>query len=341
MSRSRKGPGRPGLRWAPHIPMLGLCVAVVGCGPADEEGPLELTFGHVGAPGSLFAQSAEAFAERVNARLGDQARVVVYGSSQLGSDDVLLQKLKLGTVDLALPSTILSSQIEAFGLFEMPYLVQDREHMGRIEGEIVWPTLVPLAEAAGYRIIGVWENGFRHITNNVRPIRTPEDLKGIKLRTPRGIWRVRLFQRFGANPTPMPLSEVFIALQTGVMDGQENPLAQIYSSRLHEVQRYLSLTSHVYTPAFVTVSATHFARLPEAVQQILSEEARAVQAFVYETGEEMDRSLLAQIQESGVEVNQADRASFLQGSQAIYDEFSGAVASGKSLIERALPLAYP
>ncbi|NNM33553.1 MAG: TRAP transporter substrate-binding protein [Gemmatimonadetes bacterium] len=337
--------------WRSHVERLGrrpvgclalsLAVALVGCGPSDPDGPIELTFGHVGAPGSLFARSAEEFAARANARLGERARVLVYGSSQLGSDDVLLQKLKLGTVDLALPSTIMSSQIDAFGLFEMPYLVQDREHMRRIEGEIVWPTLAPLAEEAGYRILGVWENGFRHVTNNVRPIQTPEDLAGIKLRTPRGIWRVKLFQRFGANPTPMPLSEVFIALQTGVMDGQENPLAQIYSSRLHEVQAYLSLTSHVYTPAYVTVSVTHFARLPEDVQRILSEEARAVQAFVHEAGEEMDRDLLAQMEEAGMQVNRADRASFLEDSQAIYDEFSATVQNGKSLIDRALPLAYP
>lgn len=333
--RSWRALGRAGVAG-----ILGLILAVPGCGGAPE-GPLEITFGHVGAPGSLFALSAEEFASRANARLGDEAQVVVYGSSQLGGDDVLLQKLKLGTVDMALPSTILSSQIDAFGLFEMPYLVQDREHMRRIEDEIFWPTLAPLAEGQGYRILGVWENGFRHITNNVRPIRTPADLAGIKLRTPRGIWRVKLFQRFGANPTPMPLSEVFIALQTGVMDGQENPIAQIHSSRLHEVQEYLSLTAHVYTPAYVTVSNTHFDRLPESVRQILEEEARALQPFVYETGASLDRSLLDEIEAAGVRVNRADRASFLEGSQTIYDEFSATVDNGKALIDRALPLAYP
>ena len=311
-----------------------------GCGAQGPAGPLEVKFGHVGAPGSLFAQSAEEFAARANARLGETAQVVVYGSSQLGGDDVLLQKLKLGTVDLALPSTIMSSQIDAFGIFEMPYLVQDREHMGRIEEEIVWPTLVPLAEADGYRIIGVWENGFRHISNNVRPIMTPDDLAGIKLRTPRGIWRVKLFQRFGANPTPMPLSEVFIALQTGVMDGQENPIAQIHASKLHEVQEFLSLTGHVYTPAFLTASAIHWAKLPPDVRQILEEEARAVQGFVYETGASLDKDLVEAIAATGVQVNRADRASFLEASQTIFDEFSATVPIGKSLIERALPLAY-
>ncbi|MCX7902292.1 MAG: TRAP transporter substrate-binding protein, partial [Burkholderiaceae bacterium] len=193
----------------------------------------EIKFGHVGEPGSLFAASAEEFARRANARLGDKARVVVYGSSQLGGDKELLQKLKLGTVDIALPSTVMSSEADLFGVFEMPYLVKDREHMKRIEREIFWSRLAPEAEKKGLKIIAVWENGYRHITNNRRPINVPEDLKGIKLRVPEGKWRVKMFQTYGANPSPMKFSEVFTALQTGVMDGQENPFTQIYSAKLH------------------------------------------------------------------------------------------------------------
>src|SRR5512146_2262415 len=120
----------------------------------------EIKFGHVGAPGSLFAQSAELYAERVNAKLGSKAKVVIYGSSQLGGDGELLKKLKLGTVDLALPSTVMTSVAPEFGVFEMPYLVQNRAHAARINKEIVKPSLGPLAEKEGYKILAVWENGF-------------------------------------------------------------------------------------------------------------------------------------------------------------------------------------
>ncbi len=270
-----------------------LCLG--GCrADSPSAGRLELKFAHVGAPGSLFALSAEEFARRANEKLGDRARVTVFGASQLGGDEMLLQKLKLGTVDFALPSTVMSSTVDEFGLFEMPYLVEDRAHMKRIEEEIVWPSLAPLLEARGrgYKIIAVWENGFRHVTNNVRPIVVPEDLRGINLRTPRGRWRVKMFQAFGANPTPMPLSEVFMGLQTGVMDGQENPFPQIYSSKFHEVQRYLSLTSHVYTPAYVTVGVMAWTKLPDDVSDILEETARETQEFVYSTAERMDSELL-------------------------------------------------
>ena len=163
----------------------------------------EIRFGHVGEPGSLFHKSAEAFATKANAALAGKAKVVVFGSSQLGGDKEMLQKLKLGTMELALPSTVMSSEVDQFGIFELPYLVKDRAHMTRIEKEIVWPRLAPEAEKKGLKLIAVWENGYRHITNSRRPIRLPEDLKGIKLRVPEGKWRVKMFQAYGANPSPM------------------------------------------------------------------------------------------------------------------------------------------
>ena len=253
------------------LPPLGarrlLCAAAItllaACGGgSSEDAVLELKLGHVAAPGSLVAACAEEFARVANQKLSGRAKVVVFGSSQLGNDEILVQKLKLGTVDFALPSTIMSSIVDAFGLFEMPYLIQDRRQMKLIEEKIFWPRLAPLAEEKDLQILAVWENGFRHITNSSRPIVVPEDLSGIKLRTPRGRWRVKLFQSFGANPSPMALSEVFVALQTGVMDGQENPLAQIYSSKFQEVQTYLSLTSHVYTPTYIVVGKNHWRKLP-------------------------------------------------------------------------------
>lgn len=311
---------------------------LTACGSPASHRPLEIKFAHVGAPGSLFAVSAEAFARRANQRLGNRAQVVVFGSSQLGSDEVVAQKLKLGTVHLGLPSTVISSMVEAFSLFELPYLVEDRSHMKRIEDAIVWPTLAPLAEAAGYKILAVWENGFRHITNSRRPIATPEDLRGIKLRTPSARWRVRMFQLYGANPSPLPFAEVFVALQTGVMDGQENPLQQIYSAKLHEVQRYLSLTGHVYSPAFVTAGLAPWERLPADVRTVLEATARETQEFVFREAERMDREFLDSLVASGIAVNRADRARFVEASRAVYDAFAASIPGGRAMLDRAAAL---
>jgi len=301
--------------------------------------PLEVKFGHVGGPGSLFEVSANEFAKRANAKLGNKAKVVVYGSSQLGSDKAMLQKLKLGTLDMALPSTVMSSESDLFGLFEMPYLVKDRAHMKRIEKKLFWSKLEPSVEAKGLKIIAVWENGFRQITNNVRPIVVPADLKGIKLRTPKGEWRVKMFKAYGANPSPMALSEVFVALQTGAMDGEENPLIQIYSQKFQEVQKYLSLSDHVYTPAYVTVGKKHWAKLPADVRRILEHTAREVQPFVYKTAERFDDELVAKMKAAGMKVNKVDKAAFVKANKTVYDEFGKEVKGGKQLVDEALALS--
>ncbi len=314
---------------------LAACLAAVAV-PATAQ--IEIKFGHVGEPGSLFAQSAEEFARRANEKLGGKAKVVVYGSSQLGGDKELLQKLKLGTVDMALPSTVMSSEADLFGIFEMPYLVKDRAHMGRIEKELFWSKIEPAAEKKGLKVIAVWENGYRHITNNKRPIVTPEDLKGIKLRVPNGKWRVKMFQAYGANPSPMKFSEVFTALQTGVMDGQENPFTQIYSAKFQEVQKYISLTGHVYTPAYVTVGAKKWGSLPPDVRKVLEDTAKQTQAFVYQTAEKADKELLDKIVAAGVKSNVPNKEAFIAASKPVYDEFAKEVAGSKEIIDRAIAL---
>src|SRR5919106_1501514 len=192
--------------------LITLLAALSLGGIATAQAQTELKFGHVGNPGSLFEASANEFVERANAKFEEQGldyKVVAFGSSQLGTDEELMQKLRLGTVDFALPSTVMSSSVDAFGMFEMPYLVKDRDHMKRIEEEVFWPTLAPLAEEQGYKILAVWENGFRHITNNVRPIETPDDLQGIKLRVPSGEWRGKKFPGSDTTPTPLALSQGF------------------------------------------------------------------------------------------------------------------------------------
>jgi TRAP-type transport system periplasmic protein len=301
----------------------------------------EIKLGHVGEPGSIFAVSSEEFARRANAKLGNKAKVVVFGSSQLGGDKEMLQKAKLGTVDMVVPSTVMSSEVDLFGVFEMPYLVKDRKHMGRIEKELFWPKIAPETEKKGLKVLAVWENGYRHVTNNKRPINVPDDLKGLKLRVPEGKWRVKMFQAYGANPSPMKFSEVFTALQTGVMDAQENPFTQIYSAKFQEVQKYLSLTGHVYTPAYVVVGSKKWATFPADVRKILEDTARETQAFVYEFAEKDDTALLEKLKAAGMQVNTPNKDAFIAASKPVYDDFAKEVPGSKEIIDRAIALGKP
>ena len=300
---------------------------------------LELKFGHVGKPGSLFAESVENFAKIANAKLGSKAKVTVFGSSQLGNDKAGMQKLKLGTVDMWLPSSVMASIHDEFGVFDMPFIIKDRNHMMKVEKSVLPKMAKNLEAKTGYQFIGVWENGFRHITNNVRPINLPDDLKGIKLRTPKSKWRLKMFQSYGANPTPMAFSEVFTALKTGTMDGQENPYAQIASAKFQEVQKYLSITSHVYTPAYVAVHKDHYSKIPADVRKILEAAAKENQKFVYKRAAELEESLLDVIKKAGVKVNTANNTAFVKASKVVYDQFSSEVATGAGLVKEILALA--
>ncbi|TXL68967.1 TRAP transporter substrate-binding protein [Zeimonas arvi] len=299
---------------------------------------IELKLGHVGEPGSLYQIASEDFAKRVQQKLGDKVKITIFGSSQLGGDKEMLQKIKLGTLDMSIPSTVMSSEVDLFGMFEMPYLVKDRKHLAKIEKEIFWPSLAPAVEPKGLKMLALWENGYRHITSNVKPIVKPEDLAGVKLRVPEGKWRVAMFKAYGANPSPMKFSELFTALQTGVMDGQENPFTQIVSAKLHEVQKYLSLSGHVYAPAYLVAGKRKWEQMPADIRKELEAAARETQATVYAATDRMEGDLLKTIKGAGVQVNEVDKDAFIAASGPIYEEFGNSVKGAKPLVDKAIAL---
>jgi tripartite ATP-independent transporter DctP family solute receptor len=204
---------------------------------------------------------------------------------------------------------------------------------------VFWSDLAPKAEAKGYKIIAVYENGIRHITNNKRPIDTPADLKGLKIRIPKGVWRQHMFEAYGAVPAPMEFSELFVALQSGVMDGQENPLTNIYGAKLNEVQKFLSLTAHVYTPSFLTVGLDRWNKLPADIRTEIEKIAREVQPWALATGEREDVDILEKLKKSDIKVNTANRDAFVAASKPVYDLFDKDVPGGKALVEKTLGLA--
>ncbi len=306
---------------------------------AQAQAQQEIIFGISAAHGSLQERTASEFARRANEKLGELAVVKVFDSSQLGKDKDMLQKIRIGTMHLTLPSSTMPEIAPEFAIFDLPFLVKDRAHLAAIDDTFFRDVLAPAAEAKGYRPLAVWENGFRQITNNVRPVVTPADLEGLKIRTPNSSWRVAMFRAYGANPTPMSFSEVFVALQTGVIDGQENPLTNIDAGKLNEVQTYLSLSGHVYSPAYPTVGVETFARLDPKIQQVLTETAQEAALWAREQGAAADDGLLARLEAAGMKVNATDRAAFVAASAPLYDKFAEEVPDGRAMIDRVLSLA--
>jgi len=156
---------------------------------------------------------------------------------------------------------------------------------------------------------------------------------------PQGTWRIRMFQAYGANPTPMAFSELFIALKTGVMDGQENPYTNVTSGKLNEVQKYVSETNHIYTPSFPTASLRRWNAWPEDVRKAVLEAGAEVQPWTYEVAAKEDEETKKQIIAAGMQFNVADRAAFVKASESVYEMFAKEVPGGKELIDRALKLA--
>ena len=294
--------------------------------------PVSLRLGHVGFPNSLFDISANEFAKRANQELKGKVDVKVFHSSQLGSDEQMLKGVRVASPEMFLPSTVMSTVEPRFGVFEMPYLITSREHMKKVaDNKAVQDALFKGLPGKGMRVLGVWENGFRHITNNSRPIAKPDDLKGIKLRVPSGVWRVRMFQAYGANPTPMAFGELYSALQAGVMDGQENPLAQIWSGRLHEVQKHLSLSGHVYTPAYLIIGEDTWKKLPADVQKGLTRIASQMGDFARSEGARLDKELIGQMK--ALQINEVDKEAFIKASEKVYQQFATEVPGGAQLVK--------
>ena len=300
---------------------------------AGAQQPVTIRLGHVGFPGSIFDITASKFAQDVNDALKGRVEIRVFHSSQLGSDEVMVKGIRVGAPEMVAPSTVMSTVEQRFGVFEMPYLIVNRAHMKKVaEHKQVQKTLFEPLPARGMRVLGVWENGYRHITNNRRPIKYPGDLNDIKLRVPGGVWRVKMFQAYGAKPSPMPFSEVYSALQQGVMDAQENHFPQIWSAKFHEVQKYLTLTGHVYTPAYLLVSEDFWRKLPSDVQATISKIAWTTGDFARSEGERLDKELLQKMVPPMI-VNEPDKNAFIRASGAVYEEFGKQVAGGAELVK--------
>jgi TRAP-type transport system periplasmic protein len=291
--------------------------------------------GYVGEPGSMMDQDAKEFAKRVAEKSGGAITIQTFGSSQLGKQEEMNQQVQLGALELAIPSSDMVAIVEEYSIFDQPSIFANRDQVKKTVEGPVGQILAELAAQKNMVVMGTWENGFRVMTNNKGPIRTPADLAGLKIRVPPNPVRVEMFQLWGANPGPLAFSEVFSALQTGVFDGQENPYAQITSAKFYEVQKYLSETNHVYTPTYLIGSPSWLNGLDEATRAMLIETAIEVGDISRERGVKMDEEGRELVKEKGVQVNtDVDTAAFRDAALKLITDFEQKYgATGTKLME--------
>ncbi|MCF7847538.1 MAG: TRAP transporter substrate-binding protein [Kiritimatiellales bacterium] len=241
--------GLSAVRWGAVAVLTALC----GCGPAPSH-PKIVRVAYAPGPSELLHEAASRLAGRVNEASGGRLEVRLYPSSQLGNERELTEGLKLGSVDMIVTGlAIVGWYAPEYGAFEAPFVWRDYEHVETVwNGDIGTELRRVMQARAGIRLMQPWFRGPRYLTTTSRKVLSPEDLKGLKLRVPELEVYIKAWQTFGANVTPIPFTDMFMALKLGVVEGQENPLATIYANHLQEVQKYIMETRHLigfYVPS--------------------------------------------------------------------------------------------
>ena len=273
--------------------------------------PVNLTFSH-GTPTTHPEHlAAVQFAKRVEQRTNGQIKFEIFPAGQLGSENEVLEKVRLGSIDMAATTqNYLIKYEKAFAVVAMPYLFDSYEHAHRVlDGPaMIW--LAPLAEKQGLIILSNWEWGFRNLTNNRRPVNKPEDVRGLKIRVPPVLGLEATMQALGAEVSKIGFNELPLALSQGMVDGQENPLNVIYYYKLHEVQKHLALTRHVYYNQVHLMNVKSWARLTPAQQKIVREESKAAGDSARKMIITEEEALIARMVDAGMKLTHPDPKPF-------------------------------
>ncbi|KPQ24656.1 MULTISPECIES: DctP family TRAP transporter solute-binding subunit [unclassified Halomonas] len=258
----------------------------------------------------------------------------------LGAEREVIEGMGLGMIDAGIASTgPMGGFVDEFLLFDLPYIFENHEHAYAFLDSEHGEELAQLAEEEmNVKFLAWMENGFRHNTNSVRPLEKPSDLDGIDHRTQESRVQVDTWEALGADATPMAWTEVYTALQQGVMESQENPLATIYDVNFYEVQDYLNLTQHVYSPAPLMMGLDLFNSFSEEDQAIIMEAAQAALPVQREASQELEERFQGELEELGMTVTEPDLDPFREAVRPVIDEWSSTV--GEDLVDDAINFDY-
>jgi len=275
---------------------------------------------------------AQYFAKLVTERTDNRITFKLYPDGQLGKGErELLEAIQQGSIDMYIGSTgPLGGFVPAFQVLDIPFLFRDYAHVDKVLDGPIGQELLADLEKVQMKGLAFWENGFRNLTNSKKVIKTPEDAKGMKIRTMENPVHIQAWKTAGLNPTPMAWSEVYGALQQGVIDGQENPVAVILQNKVYEVQKQLALTQHVYSPAVLIMSTKRWNQLPKEDQAIILQAAKEGAVYQRKLGRDNEEQMLAELQKNGVTVTRdVDKAAWVNAMKPAFDAFSAQFGKDK------------
>lgn len=259
------------------------------------------------------------FKERVEAELPGKVDVQIFMGNTLGSEEDVLQGLGFGTHHASLSASAVVQVNPRTAIFDLPYLFEDRSKVQDFAASPAFDLIAEGFSGKGMHLAALWDNGFRVITNSVRPVVTPDDLQGLKIRTPTSRQRVAMFNTLGANATPLSFGEVYSALDQGVIDGQENPAQVVESARLYEVQNYLSISNHVYLPTFLLFGQSWLNAQTDEVRDTVLRIASETAPWTFNWGEETDARVLEELA-SEIDINEIDFEAFQAAAMPLYED---------------------
>ena len=303
--------------------LLGAAGLLATPGLLRAQGQVRITLGHGAAPGNPRSLAADRLAALLRERSEGRIEMRVAGSTQLGDDAAMLTALRTGTLDMSVNSQGASSavlpELAALGL---PFLFATPAAAYKVADGATGEELAKRLEGVGLIALGFWDNGIRHTTNSKRAITQPEDLKDFNIRTPADPMTIDIVQSLGAATQQINFGELYVALQQCVVDGQENPLANIESSKLHEVNRYVSLTGHKWECNPVLVSRIAWGRLKPEDRKLLAEAAREAGTWQRGLSQEIDAKLLVDFcANPAVAVNAVEQAPFRAATAAVAERW--------------------
>ena len=286
-----------GNRWAVAVAVLALVAGTAAF--TEAASPIVIKFSHVVAKEAPKGKAADRFAELVNQRLRGRVEVQAFHNSALYKDREEIEALQLGAVQLLAPSTAkLVPWFPQYQVFDLPYLFVDQEHAHKaMTDPRVTAKLFPLLKSRGMLGLAAWDNGFKHMTSNKCPIVKPEDMKGQKIRVQSSKVLEEQFRIVGAKPQVMAFGEVYNALERGVVDGEENTFTNIYSQRMHEVQRCLTVSSHGYIAYVVLTNALFWEGLPRDIRKVLEDSLAEVTKWEWEQSAKEQEEAYEKMQE--------------------------------------------
>jgi tripartite ATP-independent transporter DctP family solute receptor len=275
------------------------------------------------------------FEELVEAKLPGKYDVQVYANAQLGDDVRATEGVRMGTLEMvATSASPLTGLVPEFNVFDLPFIVPSEKAADAIYDGPVGAKLAAALEPKGIKLLAYYENGFRQLTNSVREVKSPADMKGLKIRTMQNPIHLEAFRAMGANPTPMPFSEVFTALQQKTIDGQENPIPTIWLSKFYEVQKYVSLTGHVYGPHILLIGKKLFDSFPAEDQKIIAAAAKESAVYQRTVNRKMNSDFVADLKKAGVtvvELTPEQKKAFQEACAPVYAGWEPKI--GKELMD--------